>query len=1304
MNSLFFRPLLLCLISLTIPSLVHAATRNVPSATYPTIKSAVDAAQNGDTVLVAAGTYSGPGNRDIDFNGKSLVVTSQAGPSSTIIDCGGYKTTDGSGNHRGFYLHSGEVSATISGFTVKNGYETYVSSIPDSGSGGGICSKSSRGGTLTLTNCTVSGNTASTGNAAAHGGGIYNYGGTTTLTNSIFYGDTGGEVVNGTGTASILFSDIQGGYPGTSNIDKDPLFVNAAYGDLHLKPGSPCIGAGTAAGAPATDKDGNLRRSLPSMGAYEGAGQGAVLPRPAGTLTLYDAGYDASHVDLSDNAVGPVDIARLSSDTQICGGAAADGATKILLRYDTSAPGTVAFSDTGSVSGDKLLPINTTTQLIDGQNVAFAVYTVPESLDTTAEGHAQPSHFVRHDVTFQVVFTPTTGAGSTVSQSLTLESPPVLLIHGLWSSADDTWNKTGGVRDALIAAGYVSGRSLFLVNYSDTNTATLNANQAVPLLNAGGIRDAHQVYQSNGIAMTRVDMVGHSMGGLVTRKFAAWSAYSVRRNFHKGYVRRMITIGTPHLGSPLGTYLYELHTLFLAGPIVDSALHLAKKDYGPAIEDLKPGGSGLASLGTTNIPCFAEVGNYDVQHLSDLTSFYNILLFFSYKLRIGNSPSLSQLDAVLFQGQTNDAVVPIPSQEDGLPSSFYNTYGLTNHLQETGSSVIGADVVRLVTGPLSNFSTGFQAASHTSAVASHLQSPHDAPIVAPFVTITTPTAGQVFHPGDTLTVTLTPNAGTALTQALVQAGASPRDVGSALLSQSPYTATFTVPPAALGILPVMVTAKDAAGNVCTVTVNALVQTNAALSSMTVAAGATAPSGAAILTSQGSTNPLTVTGTFSDATYADITSSALGTYYVSGDPTIAAVSADGGLTALADGTVTVTVTNGSVTATQRVIVQLGTPNILRTAPASAAPGATLTLTLTGTDFGGASLVQFLANGVPDPNITVSGIQNDTPGNILTATVTVKPNAIPGRHTLTVTTPGGQSDPQAAPDAAGFTVISPLNTHVLWNNVNGAASIWNYSPADGSYTHQEYGPYTGYTAAAIADGSSDSKTRVLWDKTDGSASIWSLDNTTGQFAHFEFGPFTDYTATALSVATDNTTHVLWTNTDGSVSVWNYAAASGGYTHKEYGPFAGWTAKAIADSPDGKSRLLWTKTDGTMSLWSFDNSTGAYTHFEYGPFAGWTAGSVSVGGDNTTHVLWTNTNGAASVWNENLGSGSYTHQEYGPYIGWTANTISDGADGKQRVLWDNADGRMSLWSLDNVTGVFGQFTYGGFSGWTANAISGF
>ena len=285
---------------------------------------------------------------------------------------------------------------------------------------------------------------------------------------------------------------------------------------------------------------------------------------------------------------------------------------------------------------------------------------------------------------------------------------------------------------------------------------------------------------------------------------------------------------------------------------------------------------------------------------------------------------------------------------------------------------------------------------------------------------------------------------------------------------------------------------------------------------------------------------------------------------------------------------------------------------------------------------------------------------------------------------------------------YSITPAAGAHILWNNVNGSASIWSYETGGGTYRHAEYGPYAGYTAKALADGGTDGKTRVLWNKTDGSASIWSLDNGIGQFAHFEFGPFTGYTATALSVAPDNMTHVLWTNTNGSVSVWNYAAASGGYTHKEYGPFAGYTATAIADGPDGKSRLLWTKADGTASLWSFDNTAGTFAHFEFGPYPNWTANALSVGTDGTTHVLWNNTDGRLSLWNYSAATGSFTQSTYGPYAGWTAIGVGDGLDGKTRIQWDNSDGHLSVWSLDNASAGFTHFEFGPFTGWTAAGLA--
>ncbi len=85
----------------------------------PTIQAGIDSAAVGDTVLVAPGTYTGDGNRDIDFLGKNIVVRSSAGAGVTTID-----VESGVGNpHRGFYIARGEgPAAVLDGFTIVRGY------------------------------------------------------------------------------------------------------------------------------------------------------------------------------------------------------------------------------------------------------------------------------------------------------------------------------------------------------------------------------------------------------------------------------------------------------------------------------------------------------------------------------------------------------------------------------------------------------------------------------------------------------------------------------------------------------------------------------------------------------------------------------------------------------------------------------------------------------------------------------------------------------------------------------------------------------------------------------------------------------------------------------------------------------------------------------------------------------------------------------------------------------------------------------------------------------------------------------
>ncbi|MCK4546143.1 MAG: hypothetical protein KAW17_01765 [Candidatus Eisenbacteria sp.] len=96
------------------PVTTYAATWHVP-AQCPTIQAGIDSASAGDTVLVAAGTYTGEGNRDIDYLGKLIVVKSVTGdPSTCVIDCGEAA--------RGFYFHWGEwPEAVLEGMTFTNG-------------------------------------------------------------------------------------------------------------------------------------------------------------------------------------------------------------------------------------------------------------------------------------------------------------------------------------------------------------------------------------------------------------------------------------------------------------------------------------------------------------------------------------------------------------------------------------------------------------------------------------------------------------------------------------------------------------------------------------------------------------------------------------------------------------------------------------------------------------------------------------------------------------------------------------------------------------------------------------------------------------------------------------------------------------------------------------------------------------------------------------------------------------------------------------------------------------------------------
>jgi len=160
----------------------------VPTA-VTTIQSGIDAAENGDAILVSAGIYY----ENIDFKGKSIIVQSEAGPDETTIN----------GNRSGqvVIFWNGENSdVTLHGFSIENGLPPETAAM-----GGGV---SIRNSSPSVTSCIIK------NNGASNGGGIYIEGelSSPTIENNLVLNNIGTELGGGfeirDGASPILRNNI----------------------------------------------------------------------------------------------------------------------------------------------------------------------------------------------------------------------------------------------------------------------------------------------------------------------------------------------------------------------------------------------------------------------------------------------------------------------------------------------------------------------------------------------------------------------------------------------------------------------------------------------------------------------------------------------------------------------------------------------------------------------------------------------------------------------------------------------------------------------------------------------------------------------------------------------------------------------------------------------------------------------------------------------------------------------------------------------------------------------------------------
>jgi len=195
---------------------------------YPTIQAAIDAVSDGDEIVLAPGTYTGQGNRDIDFRGKAITLRS-ADPydadivAATVIDCQGSRDEPHGGLSLRYVRPPG---ATLAGLTISNGWARWGGGVYCGSSsltiadcifrnntaevaGGAVCFEG--GGALTILRCLIAENCVEDG---GEGAGLYADYGRITVKRSLFRGNEvgrwgqGGAICCYGGTVEVLHCTI----------------------------------------------------------------------------------------------------------------------------------------------------------------------------------------------------------------------------------------------------------------------------------------------------------------------------------------------------------------------------------------------------------------------------------------------------------------------------------------------------------------------------------------------------------------------------------------------------------------------------------------------------------------------------------------------------------------------------------------------------------------------------------------------------------------------------------------------------------------------------------------------------------------------------------------------------------------------------------------------------------------------------------------------------------------------------------------------------------------------------------------
>jgi hypothetical protein len=296
-------------LAVVMPRAARAASVSLTTCTYGALSAALANLANTDILFGIDCT--------IDFSsGGGGGGTITIGHTLTL-DGNGHKVTLSGGSSVRVFNVSGGVAFTLDNLTIAHGKDLGTASTL--ASGGGLYNN---GGTVTITQSTFSGNEAVGGGAGAAGGGLYSNGGTVTISGSTFAqngadaadpfgGAAGGGLYNNGGTVTISGGTFA--QNGVQNSGCCGSFGdNVGGGGLYNSGGTVTVSGGTFAN---NDAQGGYGTE------FGGSGDGGGLDSPSGTVTITGSTFTGNGAFGGTGGPDPGEIGGSGS----CGGLDAGG-------------------------------------------------------------------------------------------------------------------------------------------------------------------------------------------------------------------------------------------------------------------------------------------------------------------------------------------------------------------------------------------------------------------------------------------------------------------------------------------------------------------------------------------------------------------------------------------------------------------------------------------------------------------------------------------------------------------------------------------------------------------------------------------------------------------------------------------------------------------------------------------------------------------------------------------------------------------------------------------------------------------